>query len=136
MAGSLLDAYAELPEADSSSLASFRRETAALHERLVRWCHKDAPDGRVPSGTQLAHDAMRWHQAFDSAALAVGLVNPAAALDWSAISGGFEAGWHPDPSRRFAYRYFDGSRWTASVSNGGVTLTDEADWARIANDGS
>ncbi len=34
-------------------------------------------------------------------------------------------GWHPDPLRRYAQRYHDGSAWTSHVSNvGGVTETD------------
>lgn len=34
-------------------------------------------------------------------------------------------GWHPDPLRRYAQRYHDGSVWTSHVSNvGGVSLED------------
>jgi hypothetical protein len=32
--------------------------------------------------------------------------------------------WHPDPSGRFEYRWWDGQRWTSSVSRGGVQLDD------------
>ena len=32
--------------------------------------------------------------------------------------------WHPDPSGRFEYRWWDGQRWTSSVSRGGVQLED------------
>ena len=34
------------------------------------------------------------------------------------------AGWFPDPNRRFAVRYWDGSGWTESVSNGTAIETD------------
>ncbi|HEX4217476.1 MAG TPA: DUF2510 domain-containing protein [Acidimicrobiales bacterium] len=32
--------------------------------------------------------------------------------------------WHPDPSGRFEYRWWDGQRWTSSVSRGGIQLDD------------
>lgn len=32
--------------------------------------------------------------------------------------------WHPDPTGRHQYRYWDGSRWTDHVSDQGVTSTD------------
>jgi Protein of unknown function (DUF2510) len=35
-------------------------------------------------------------------------------------------GWHPDPTARPEYRYWDGSRWTDDVSDGGVTSVDPA----------
>lgn len=34
------------------------------------------------------------------------------------------AGWHPDPTGRHQYRYWDGMQWTASVSDNGVTASD------------
>ena len=34
------------------------------------------------------------------------------------------AGWYPDPSSRFALRYWDGTRWTEHVSRGGQQSTD------------
>lgn len=34
------------------------------------------------------------------------------------------AGWLQDPSGRFDYRYWDGSRWTAAVMRGGATYSD------------
>ncbi|MDW3219582.1 MAG: DUF2510 domain-containing protein [Acidimicrobiales bacterium] len=34
-------------------------------------------------------------------------------------------GWHPDPSGRHELRYHDGAAWTAHVSDGGATSTDE-----------
>jgi hypothetical protein len=33
-------------------------------------------------------------------------------------------GWHPDPTGRNQYRYFDGARWTDDVSNNGAALKD------------
>jgi hypothetical protein len=35
------------------------------------------------------------------------------------------AGWQPDPFGRHEHRYWDGSAWTAHVSDAGVTSTDE-----------
>ena len=34
------------------------------------------------------------------------------------------AGWYPDPFRRFELRYFNGSAWTADVSNDGHRMVD------------
>lgn len=34
------------------------------------------------------------------------------------------AAWHPDPTGRHQFRYWDGGSWTANVSNHGVTATD------------
>jgi hypothetical protein len=34
------------------------------------------------------------------------------------------AGWHPDPTERHDYRYWDGVQWTDDVSDGGVTAVD------------
>lgn len=34
------------------------------------------------------------------------------------------AGWHPDPSGRHHYRWWDGAAWTATVADGVVTTTD------------
>lgn len=33
-------------------------------------------------------------------------------------------GWHPDPSGRHEYRYWDGHTWTPSVADNGVQSTD------------
>jgi hypothetical protein len=33
-------------------------------------------------------------------------------------------GWHPDPTSRHEYRYWDGGQWTDDVSDGGVTSVD------------
>lgn len=37
---------------------------------------------------------------------------------------GSEGGWHPDPTGRFATRYWDGLRWTEHVSDGTTQTTD------------
>jgi len=34
------------------------------------------------------------------------------------------AGWNPDPSGRHQHRYWDGSQWTATVADNGVTTED------------
>jgi Protein of unknown function (DUF2510) len=34
------------------------------------------------------------------------------------------AGWHPDPSKRYEMRYWDGEKWTEYVSSQGQTYTD------------
>ncbi len=39
------------------------------------------------------------------------------------------AGWYVDPTGRHKHRYWDGTRWSASVSDAGVTATDEPDAA-------
>lgn len=39
-------------------------------------------------------------------------------------SGGVAPGWHPDPSGRYQYRYWDGAAWTSHVSTGGVVSAD------------
>ncbi len=39
-------------------------------------------------------------------------------------SGGFPAAWHPDPMRRYEFRYWDGTRWTEHVSTGGQVGSD------------
>jgi hypothetical protein len=35
------------------------------------------------------------------------------------------AGWYPDPAGRHEHRYFDGSSWTANVSDAGTQSVDE-----------
>jgi hypothetical protein len=32
--------------------------------------------------------------------------------------------WHPDPSGKFEYRWWDGEKWTSTVARGGVQLDD------------
>jgi hypothetical protein len=38
---------------------------------------------------------------------------------------GTPANWYPDPSGRHQLRYWDGTRWTENVSNGGVVSRDD-----------
>ncbi len=40
-------------------------------------------------------------------------------------------GWHPDPSGRFHYRWWDGSQWTSQVSVHGQVLVDTSPDQRI-----
>lgn len=40
-------------------------------------------------------------------------------------------GWHPDPRGRHEHRYWDGTKWTDHVADGGVTATDEFDSATV-----
>lgn len=37
---------------------------------------------------------------------------------------GYAAGWYPDPTRQFEYRWFNGERWTADVSVHGQRFVD------------
>ncbi|MDO8390026.1 MAG: DUF2510 domain-containing protein [Actinomycetota bacterium] len=39
-------------------------------------------------------------------------------------SPGTAAGWYPDPTRQFEYRWFNGERWTADVSTHGQRFVD------------
>jgi hypothetical protein len=41
-----------------------------------------------------------------------------------AAVGASPAAWHPDPSGRHQYRWWDGSTWTSSVSDDGVVTQD------------
>lgn len=41
-----------------------------------------------------------------------------------ATSAMMPAGWYADPSSRHEYRYWSGTEWTATVSDGGVAATD------------
>lgn len=57
----------------------------------------------------------------------VALHQPAAAMPQQAMPQQAAApagGWHPDPSGRHQYRYWDGTAWSAQVSDGGVVSTD------------
>ena len=42
----------------------------------------------------------------------------------SAPASSVPAGWHPDPSKRYEMRYWDGDKWTEHVSRAGQTYTD------------
>lgn len=43
---------------------------------------------------------------------------------WPTSSPGTAAGWYPDPSGRFAQRYWDGAAWTEKVSGPNGLGTD------------
>lgn len=40
------------------------------------------------------------------------------------VDGASPPAWHPDPTGRYDHRYWDGSRWTEHVSQGGAQVTD------------
>src|SRR5262249_25547773 len=48
----------------------------------------------------------------------------AAAAAGGGAGGGNPAAWHPDPTGRHQYRWWDGTAWSASVSDNGVTAED------------
>ena len=43
------------------------------------------------------------------------------------MNDGGDAGWYPDPYRRFEFRYFNGQRWTNDVSANGRRLIDSGE---------
>ncbi len=45
------------------------------------------------------------------------------------------AGWHPDPTARFEFRYFNGEAWTADVSASGLRFVDPSGPPRQRRDG-
>ncbi len=68
----------------------------------------------------------------DPGAEAVGAGHPTWSLDAvpldeaaaAAAAAPAGAAWHPDPAGRHPYRWWDGTQWTDSVSDGTTTLTD------------
>src|SRR3954454_10897932 len=61
--------------------------------------------------------------ATDTAYMEATTVEPAATSTVAAVSS-VPAGWHPDPSKRYEMRYWDGEKWTEYVSSQGQTYTD------------
>jgi hypothetical protein len=47
-----------------------------------------------------------------------------AAGPWGSPYRGVAPGWHPDPARRYQYRYWNGVAWTEHASTGGAVVTD------------
>ena len=43
---------------------------------------------------------------------------------WTGPAPTTPPGWHPDPASRHEFRWWDGNRWTESVSDQGLTGTD------------
>jgi hypothetical protein len=41
-----------------------------------------------------------------------------------------DGGWHPDPTGRHEYRYWDGSRWTSAVADAGEQSDDPPTWPK------
>src|SRR6476659_2435044 len=61
--------------------------------------------------------------ATDTAFIEAATVEPTPAAAAAAVSA-VPAGWHPDPSKRYEMRYWDGEKWTEYVSSQGQTYTD------------
>jgi hypothetical protein len=61
--------------------------------------------------------------ASDTAFIEATTVEPAPASPVAPVSS-VPAGWHPDPSKRYEMRYWDGEKWTEYVSSQGQTYTD------------
>ncbi|MBV9953135.1 MAG: DUF2510 domain-containing protein [Acidimicrobiia bacterium] len=54
-------------------------------------------------------------------------VEPVEAVTAGSAAGGIganPAAWHPDPTGRHQYRWWDGNAWTANVSDNGVASED------------
>ncbi len=49
---------------------------------------------------------------------------PSASTPVAASTPAVPADWYPDPSRRYEYRYWDGTKWTDNVSRAGVMYKD------------
>jgi hypothetical protein len=60
--------------------------------------------------------------ASDTAFIEATTVEPAPVA--STPTSSVPAGWHPDPSKRYEMRYWDGEKWTEYVSSQGQTYTD------------
>lgn len=61
--------------------------------------------------------------ATDTAFIEATTTEPAPAAAAAPVSS-VPAGWHPDPSKRYEMRYWDGEKWTEYVSSQGQTYTD------------
>ena len=44
-------------------------------------------------------------------------------------------GWHPDPTERFEFRYYNGQRWTSDVSVDGQRFVDHLESSQAVGDG-
>ena len=82
----------------------------------------DTDSGTVPGivltliGLALAAGALYWDRLRDA--------NATGATGVVAASPAGEAGWHPDPTGRHEYRYWDGTAWTAHVTTQGAAQVD------------
>ena len=122
----LIDRFKAMPNADLSGADKYARHTAALHSRLVAWCHQEGPSG-ARAGAALGADCRKWRETMDTILAAVATTEPEFALDWTARAAGIVAeGWHPDPLGRSVLRYFDGQHWTGYLSDGRSTQVDDA----------
>ena len=100
------------PSVASSSSAGQTRPTAAdlfpAYPRPANARPTDASD--LVHDPEVASDQPRQAQSTEEGTSAQGQVSPPA--------------WHPDPSGRFHYRWWDGAEWTAQVSTDGHHLID------------
>jgi hypothetical protein len=93
-------------------------EVAAVSEP-AGWGSEPTPEPEpVPEET-----APETISASDTAFMAATTVEPAPATPVAPVSS-VPAGWHPDPSKRYEMRYWDGDKWTEYVSSQGQTYTD------------
>lgn len=74
--------------------------------------------GRISSPARAVGGAPAQAAPFATTPTAVGFAPAAQAAPPAA------GAWHPDPAGRHQLRWFDGSSWTPSVSDDGVTSTD------------
>jgi hypothetical protein len=90
-------------------------EVAAVSEP-AGWGAEPTPEPE-PVPEEIAPETVA---ASDTAFIEATTVEPAPAAPVSSVP----AGWHPDPSKRYEMRYWDGEKWTEYVSSQGQTYTD------------
>jgi len=93
-------------------------EVAAVSEP-AGWGAEPTPEPE-PVPEEIAPETVA---ASDTAFIEATTVEPAAASPVAPVSS-VPAGWHPDPSKRYEMRYWDGEKWTEYVSSQGQTYTD------------
>lgn len=108
--------------ADDSSTngnAAAAAEIAAVSEP-AGWGAEPTPAPEPEPMQDMAPEAVA---ASDTAFIEATTVEPAPATPVAPVSS-VPAGWHPDPSKRYEMRYWDGEKWTEYVSSQGQTYTD------------
>jgi hypothetical protein len=90
-------------------------EVAAVSEP-AGWGAEPTPEPE-PVPEEIAPETVA---ASDTAFIEATTVEPAPVAPVSSVP----AGWHPDPSKRYEMRYWDGEKWTEYVSSQGQTYTD------------
>src|SRR6476659_11025052 len=93
-------------------------EVAAVSEP-AGWGAEPTPEPE-PVPEEIAPETVA---ASDTAFIEATTVEPAPASPVAPVSS-VPAGWHPDPSKRYEMRYWDGEKWTEYVSSQGQTYTD------------